>query len=387
MRDQRKYFSVNWIDGMKINKNHFIDTDNAVIDAIQDTTSFMLTPLRYGVLAPSLSGEETFDVTIGYDNQNGLRVSVLSLEAVTVGGVRISVLSGKTGAAQNGITSIIPFATTGNDGRWWLFIAVNPFEKIMTGNPDPSEDPPRFPNVSSSYSIQLVNEKDYIQYAQHPYMLAIGRFMAKSGSVIVDENYIPPCFSINAHPDLIALHSELDKFAGDLEVYCSQIIQKILRKNQQNEIAELIQFLCDRMILYITQMITASRWTRLYETPAAMLADISTLARIMKNAIDLRIGSGKDEMMTYFIEWCELKQGELEAMLSGLANSGYDHNDIDRNIVQIITFVKVTNHLFATLSKLEFIGKKKESGIFLKEQTHQNFSQPEAPKAKRRFFG
>ena len=30
MKDQIKHFPVNWVDGMKINKNHFIAQDCAV---------------------------------------------------------------------------------------------------------------------------------------------------------------------------------------------------------------------------------------------------------------------------------------------------------------------------------------------------------------------
>ena len=91
-------------------------------------------------------------------------------------------------------------------------------------------------------------------------------------------------------------------------------------------------------------------------------------------------------MLNYLSEWCELKQGELENMLTGLANIKYDNNDINKNIQKISRFIKVTATLFETLSKLEFIGKKKESGIFVKEEQH-GFSDAQQNKARRRFFG
>ena len=105
----------------------------------------------------------------------------------------------------------------------------------------------------------------------------------------------------------------------------------------------------------------------------------------MKNVIDLRIGSGKEEMMNYLSEWCELNQGEFENMLTGLANIRYNHNDINSNIQKIIQFVKITSTLFETLSKLEFIGKKKDSGIFVKEEPNRFTDQQN--KGRRRFFG
>jgi hypothetical protein len=90
-------------------------------------------------------------------------------------------------------------------------------------------------------------------------------------------------------------------------------------------------------------------------------------------------------MMNYLCEWCELKQGELETMLSGLSNLRYDNNDINKNIDKVISFVKVTSKLFETLSKLEFIGKKRETGIFVKEEPMNNAESQS--KGRRRFFG
>ncbi|MCW3092348.1 MAG: hypothetical protein JWP81_3417 [Ferruginibacter sp.] len=388
MRDTRKHFPVNWIDGMKISKQHFIEQDNASTAALQEMAALNLSPIRYGIIPPSVAGENTFNVKISLDNQESLRVSVLSCHAITSGGVRLSLPSVSTVAqAETGniLTSIFPFSSSSSETTSWIFLMVHPFEKQPAGSPDLSENPPRFPIVLPTYTLQLVSESNYKEFAHHPYALAIGKVYVNGKDIKIDHDYIPPCFSVNAHPDLISLHGELDKFLADLELFSSQIVQKIYKKSQQNDISELVLFLCDRVMLYLGQAITSMRWTLLYEPPAVMFANISTLARVMKNTIDLRIGSGKDELMNYLTEWCELKQGELESMLGNLANTSYSNNDINRSIQKIALFVKVTTRLFETLSKLEFIGKRKESGIFVKEESAaQTESQV---KAKRRFFG
>src|SRR3954462_3708482 len=100
MREHRKHFPVNWIDGMKINKNHFIDQDNAWTDGFQEASSLSINPLRYGVLPASTAGEDTFNVKISLDNQNALRVSVLSCQAVTLGGIYIAIPSLSTYSQQ-----------------------------------------------------------------------------------------------------------------------------------------------------------------------------------------------------------------------------------------------------------------------------------------------
>lgn len=388
MRDKQKHFPVNWIDGMKINKNHFIEQDNAWMDALQSMVSLGLSPLRFGVLPASAAGEETFNIKISFDNQNSLRVSVLACQAVTSGGVHISLPAFSTiGQTDTGniLTSSFPFSATNTEATWWIFLFVHPFEKQAAGSPDISENPPRFPNALPTYTLQLVSETNYRQYAYHPYGMAVGKVSIVSNDVRIDNDYLPPCFSINAHPDLLSLHGELDKYLGKIESNCAEIVQKIFKKSQQNEISELVMFLCDRVMQNLGQAITNMRWNMIYAAPAAMFEIISALARIMKNSIDMRTGSGKEELMNYLSEWCELKQGEFETMLSSLANTGFDQNDINKNIQKIVLFVKITSRLFETLSKLEFIGKRKESGIFVKEETVQQADNQ--AKAKRRFLG
>ena len=388
MRDKQKYFPVNWIDGMKINKNHFIEQDNAAMDALQGMVSLGLSPLRFGVLPASAAGEETFNVKIAFDNQSSIRVSVLACQAVTSGGVHISLPAFSTvGQTDTGniLTTSFPFSASNSESNWWIFLFAHPYEKQAAGSPDLAENPPRFPNALPTYTLQLVSESNYKQQAYHPYGIAVGKVSIVSNDVRIEADYIPPCFSINAHPDLLSLHGELDSYLANVELNCSEIVQKIFKKNQQNEISELVMFLCDRVMQYLGQAITSMRWNMVYNAPAAMFETISSLARVMKNSIDMRTGSGKEEMMNYMSEWCELKQGELETMLSSLANTNFNQNDINKNIQKIVLFVKVTSRLFETLSKLEFIGKRRESGIFVKEEAIQ---QPDSQgKPRRRFLG
>ncbi len=387
MRDRQKYFPVNWIDGMKINKNHFIEQDNAWMNALQGMVSLNLSPIRFGVLPASAAGEETFNVKISFDNQNTLRVSVLSCQAITSGGAPIALPAFSTvGQTDTGniLTSSFPFTTSGSEAVWWIFLLTNPYEKQAAGDLT-KENPARFPSVVPTYSLHLVSESDYRQYAYHPYGMAIGKVLVNNNEVRIEQDYIPPCLTINANPDLVSLHGELDKYLSDMELYCSLIVQKIFKKNQQNEISEMVMFLCDRVMLYLGQAITTMRWNMLYEPPATLFQAISALSRIMKNSIDLRIGTGKEELMNYLSEWCELKQGELESMLSNLANTSFNQNDINNNIQKIVTFVKITSRLFETLSKLEFIGKRKESGIFVKEEAMQQGGGQD--RARRRFLG
>lgn len=382
MNERHQYLPVNWVDGMKINKDHFIAQQQATQYAIQTALSTGLSAVRYGVITGSI-----YNVTIAADNQNAVTVKVIACNAVTQGGVAINIPSLYNQANGGVVQATLPLAATTGKTTLYIVLVVNPFNRNPVGDPDVNEAPPRYPFTEAGYTIECVEENNYRQYVNNPYVLTIGRVLADAGLVQVDEEYIPPCLSIAAHPDLVQLHAELEQFLATLESRCSVIVQKIFKKSQQNDLSELALFLCDRIIIFLSQSLTQMRRTVVYEPPVVLFMQISSLARLMKNTIDLRIGSGKDELMNYLSEWCELNQGELESLLSGIANLPYQHNNINEGIGPVIRFAKVISRLFETLSGLEFIGKRKESGIFVKEEFTPTQQDAQQAKTKRRFFG
>lgn len=385
MNQKQKYLSVNWADGMKLNKELFIAQDNAQARNAYHIAASNLSPIRYGLLP----GDNNFTVTIASDNQNIARVTLLSCLAITPGGFPVQIEASEQNAGTDGNPGVsMQIEPSSSSTVYWVVLMAKPFERNPYGEVDPQENPPRFPFVKPGFEILIAGDHQISQYAGHPLALIIGKILAVGGALKPDEEFIPPCISVSASRDLLGLHAELDGFLAGLEASCSQIVQKIFRKSQQNDLSDLAQFLCDRIMLYLGEVITAFRWNYIHEPPAIMLSAMVALARIIKNTIDLRIGSGKDELMSYLCEWCELNPGELEAMLSNMAALRYNHNDINENIAAVIEFAKVIGKLFNTLSNLEFIGKKKDSGLFVKEEISSSSAEnADAARPKRRFFG
>ena len=101
--------------------------------------------------------------------------------------------------------------------------------------------------------------------------------------------------------------------------------------------------------------------------------------------MDYYAGTSKDELISYCTEWCGVSQGELETAITTVCNYQYNHLDINDALDKVLRFTQIISSLFASLSRLEYIGKKKESGIFVKEQVliPQNEA---APVKKRRSF-
>ena len=90
MKSKNKY-RVNWIDGMKINKNHFIDLEDSLLFAIKNSEQKQITPINYGLLPDFSEQGSSIDVSISVDGQNTIEVILNMCKAITLGGYQINI--------------------------------------------------------------------------------------------------------------------------------------------------------------------------------------------------------------------------------------------------------------------------------------------------------
>ena len=245
MNYNKKYYPINWTEGMKLNKDIFIAQDNAIFDSLSLTASTTLSPIKYGLLPHS-----NFNVSVSVDNQGTARVTVNACKALTLGGFYIDIDASNTSAVDGNPSVSMGISNSTHATLFWAVLLVLPYERVPFGNIDPNESPARFPFIQAAYDVLLIEENQIAQYSQQPHSLIIGKIKSTGNSFIVDDNYLPPCISVSASQDLMGLHAELDSFLATLEQNCSIIVQKIYKKSQQNELSELAKFLCDRVILF-----------------------------------------------------------------------------------------------------------------------------------------
>jgi hypothetical protein len=98
-----------------------------------------------------------------------------------------------------------------------------------------------------------------------------------------------------------------------------------------------------------------------------MLSSVIALGRIIKNCIETYTGSGKEELLNYLTEWCNISQGDFESIFSEVLNAEYNHNQIGSAILKIDRFIKTVEEMFSILNQLDYIGKKRDGSIFISE--------------------
>ncbi|MFW5822025.1 MAG: hypothetical protein ACOCU7_01445 [Tangfeifania sp.] len=364
-----KYFNVNWENGMNISKDHFIQQENAFTDRLRDTSAVFLNSLNFGLLPLGAKTELAEKTVLKIDNQNFLKAKVFCCRAITQGGVRIEINEEhQLPELKTDLSSELE-STTREDGvDYFVLLSVDPFNRQVFGELDADEEPPRYPFTIPGFKLNVISEKLLAKEGVHPYSFFIGKMRIEKGIPEIDEDYIPPCMTLKSHVKLSEFNELVEKFFSQVELNLLSIIKKIKEKNQDTSLAKSVLSLSENLLRYVTENQLRLHWELPDKPPVHLFMFIASAARVIRNTIDAEAASSKEELLNYFTNWSELKQGDFEKLLVYCINFEYNHYDILFSVEQFTEFMQIVGLLFDKLESLAYIGKKKETNIFVKEQ-------------------
>jgi len=383
------YLPVNWIDGMKINKTHFIAQENALGYQLAQNTSCLLNELNYGLLQPVNQEKAGVKIFLITDNQKKLQVRLQQCRAITAGGYYIEFNEDTSLPGNNLSSPVVSIPQTLKELKnksmlFYVVLTIDPYKRVPYGSIDSIELPPRIPFTIPGFFVDLIPVTEVTRNVLGPFQLPVGKLSIDDQRVVLEEDYIPPCHSVSAHPELMEIQAGLEQFYAKMETYSIQINQKILQKKQINDMSVIVQKLCEAVSFFTASELSELKSVGIVQPPVLMVGKTSSLARLMKNTLDYFLGNGKEELVNYFTEWCNTSQGELEGAIVNVSNLQYDHLDINYSMEAITRFTKIVSKLFYQLSRLEYIGKRKEAGIFVKEEVVKQGQ--DTPPPRRRSF-
>ncbi|HEX3006742.1 MAG TPA: hypothetical protein VHO90_03905, partial [Bacteroidales bacterium] len=120
---------------------------------------------------------------------------------------------------------------------------------------------------------------------------------------------------------------------------------------------------------YFGQHMTEQRLFLTHLPPIYLFEAIQRFATYIRNILALLPPENKEELINYFSDWCNMKQGELENMIAASTSEEYNHFEINRVLSKMMNFMETITSLFDTLSTLEYVGKRRDTQIYIKEET------------------
>ncbi|HSH65636.1 MAG TPA: hypothetical protein VLB84_07525, partial [Bacteroidia bacterium] len=126
-----KHLPVNWIDGMKVSKDNFIDTDKHYHDIIRDHASLFLTNTNFGLLPSPKGSRAVFDLSFIQNAANSITVKLNYCSAITPGGCRIFIEAEDKSQALSATIKSDTGDKSVNELIWYdVVVVVNPFERV-----------------------------------------------------------------------------------------------------------------------------------------------------------------------------------------------------------------------------------------------------------------
>lgn len=376
-----KHYQVNWVDGMKLNRGHFVALDNYINERLRETLASQIRTFNYGLL-PNPDGAPLYKVSIDIDRNHLLRVKILEMHALLPSGVRIDISKGQNQLVNTDFSRQLDLKNLQSKSLF-VVLSVNPFGRTPVGTPDPEEVPPRYPFVDFEYTVNVLRVEDLILPSSGYYHICIGKVEIKGNICEVLDDYIPPCASMRSHEDLIELYNQLDGVLSKMEDNCIAIIQKIYKKDQTLDLAKSVLYFAENISIFFSSNITRFRWIINEDAPIHLFDFFSSLARVVKNTLDQKAGAGKEQMLNYFKNWIvEINQGEFELVIEDIINLQYNHNDLNESLTFLQSFIVTLNLMLSKLSKLDYIGDKKGATFIVTSDEAQDIQ----PKKKKNFL-
>lgn len=368
----QKYLAVNWADGMKINKEHFIDTEHFFVDQLRDASSLQMNSYNFGVLAP-LPGSNAVmsDFIATQSGTSQLNIVVNNYHAITPGGVRIHITE------EEPLTATIKMSQLQEQEEaaireeqttyFYIVLVVHLHEKQPLGNPDPEEIPIRQPFTQPKYELQAVGEHSLNFNQLGAYHLIIGRIKRTGHDISKDERFIPPAVSMIGNEQLKRHYLHIMEQLADMQSLSQQIVQKINFRNQKSPVAQNVKGLCVTMLNYCAHTYFAIRNKVPQEPPVVLIDLIAQLANHILTYVRLLPENEKEELLNYFFEWSDITPVLFTDRLAQIIDINYNHHNNGMYFVHIGEMMRNCIVVLQRLNTLEYIGVKREN-IVVKEE-------------------
>lgn len=369
-----QYHAVNWVDGMKISREHLVHQENFVIDLLRDANSIPINALNYGLLPATEKYGDKNLYEIHNTATNDAQLVIKKCTAVTLAGHRIELTDYKVNIRR--LAKEMTGATQEEaEGVYYILASVNPFEKIPFGDIDSEEIPPRHPFTQPSHRIELVDVSVLNGSFSGGNYLVLGKVAIKSGIAQIDSNFIPPCTAVESHPKLMEYHGSFSSALGNIRQSAFKIIQKTSHKNQNNVMADNVKTMCRTIIRHTGENYFQLKNMVPVQPPVVMMNIFAKLALHLYNDTQMMVQAELEELLNYSMEWSEISPHTLLNQLSTVAEINYDHHNTGEDFFNISQLLKSLEHIFGKLSDLDYIGQRKEN-IIVNEQEVKSTNDP-----------
>jgi len=306
---------------------------------------------NYGLVKKSPSGETTLSMTPTVSG-NRLRVDINRCQALTPGGYIIEISEASSGI----ITGECEITET----QIPVFIAVDAAAKNLIGDPDPSEDVPRIPYRTRSYSVHLgaapsFPEDQYIQVAE----------LTISGSEAMPSNeYYPPCLTTSSDERLAQKTADFRNRLENLLKLSSRAYMAVAAAGALEDASTSLQHAFKEtvyhMVGYLGSNLDSFIVGRNAPHPIQMVVYFKRLFRVFTSLLNLQPGLKDYLNERFFAKELNSEVGHFMSSVDAFLLMEYNHRDIGAQVRMIESTLNVLRGMmgFLAQTKPEQLGEQ-----------------------------
>lgn len=359
------HLPINWTDGVKLTKDHFINNYFNFITIVSDYNKVSLNNFNYGCIEPA--GEKSIDIDIKIEG--GQLVAYLKkCHVIAKNGHLIYFDQSIYGTKLPEVSMDANDLDRNSFEHYYVIVSINPYKLIPVGIPDPEMIPLHHPHVLPEIKLHIINQKDANDNFLEGYFLIAKKIAFQNGTFIENDKYIAPVVKTKNNEILNQFITRVNNELYLLNDFSIKIHKKNAHNSANNKLVTNTFSLCSKIIDYYAQQSFYLKSIAAEEPPVYMFDRIIVLANQLLSALILMDDKEKEMLLQYYYEWIDVKPSELLSALFEAKSAVYDHNDITQTLEKLNQFLGVLKRLWQKLSELEYIGLRKEN-IVISEET------------------
>ena len=350
-RMSRKHWPVNWVDGMKITKEHFREQEAHLREEIAVLTAGLLSDDGFGVLPDPETGAPALDYEVSTE-----KVIVRECRAVTRGGHLIVVGAHNNAHLARSMSDVVYGDKHKEGERLVIVLRLHPTERDGLGAPDPDEYPLRQPYATEKVSLEAIPLAAAEQMAVYEYAVPLAEVVRVYQGVEAIGEYVVPAVRMELSPALRRAYEGWRKTLLALEADAYEIIRKIRDKHRNklgNQLSADLLALAETIIRYI-----ASDFDRLtVSLPQAPASETIVWFRGLARAVrtELRLAGNQEGMQHYLQHFIRgVDATDLLAHCNALCDHRHHHVFLRASLDRVTAFVDFVHMLFGQLRQLDY---------------------------------
>ena len=369
--------SVNWENGIRITKEHFVDSDlftNHVLQAYQKAS---ITRYTYGIINTPSNSTESCVISFEKIATNQWRFQLQYCDAITAKAKRLYY---DKESYESSLTFEYTYDRLHSNSSFFLCLELDAQEHVPVGFPKDSSNPVHKPYIVPKARIRKVyaepisveNENTFM----HSNLVILARIKVLEDKVILDQDYICPVSKSRFHSRLLAFHQNIGSSLTALEASVLEIHHTTIQKYKTSILAYHTSLLCKRILEFITQY----QWDYtnsviLEESPVTLVRPLAQLAKSLYYELLLLPSEDLEHLLNYYYSWTQITPTAFKGMLEAVMNHTYYHTDIIKSVTQVESFLEMLQALWTQLAKLEYIGQQEDNLVTSENVSFQQRTQ------------